>query len=208
MDAIVVVVDQFTKMIRLKVTTTNISSEEITKIYRNDIWKLYGISKKILSDQGPQFASKFMEEFTKALGTKRQLSMAYYPQTDGQTERINQEIGTFLWYYVNYQQDNWTDWLAAAEFQYNDKKHVATGRTQFELNFGRYSWKENLVVQIEILQVEEFLAEMKKSWKQATKAMEEAQKVMKKQFDKKRWNPQGLKVGDNMWLENKNIHSN
>ena len=208
MDAIVVVVDQFTKMIRLKVTTTNISSEEITKIYRNDIWKLYGISKKILSDQGPQFASKFMEEFTKALGTKRQLSMAYHPQTDGQTERINQEIGTFLWYYVNYQQDNWTDWLAAAEFQYNDKKHVATGRTQFELNFGRYSWKENLVVQIEILQVEEFLAEMKKSWKQATKAMEEAQKVMKKQFDKKRWNPQGLKVGDNMWLENKNIHSN
>jgi len=208
MDAIVVVVDQFTKMIRLKVTTTNISSEEITKIYRDDIWKLYGISKKILSDQGPQFASKFMEEFTKALGTKRQLSMAYHPQTDGQTERINQEIGTFLWYYVNYQQDNWTDWLAAAEFQYNDKKHVATGRTQFELNFGRHSWKENLVVQIEILQVEEFLAEMKKSWEQATKAMEEAQKVMKKQFDKKRWNPQGLKVGDNMWLENKNIHSN
>jgi len=208
MDAIVVVVDQFTKMIRLKVTTTNISSEEITKIYRNDIWKLYGISKKILSDQGPQFTSKFMEEFTKALGTKRKLSMAYHSQTNGQTERINQEIGTFLWYYVNYQQDNWTDWLAAAEFQYNDKKYVATGRTQFELNFGRHSWKENLVVQIDILQVEEFLAEMKKSWEQATKAMEEAQKVMKKQFDKKRWNPQGLKVGDNMWLENKNIHSN
>ena len=82
---------------------TNISVEEIAKIYRDDIWKLHGVPKKILSDRGPQFASKFREEFTKALGTKRQLSMAYYPQTDGQMERINQEIGTFLQYYMNYQ---------------------------------------------------------------------------------------------------------
>jgi len=96
MDAIVVIVDWFTKMIRLKATMTNVSSEGIAKIYRDDIWKLHGIPKKILSDRGPQFASKFMEEFTKALGTKRQLSTAYHPQTDGQAERINQEIGTFL----------------------------------------------------------------------------------------------------------------
>ena len=117
---------------------TNISVKEIAKIYRDDIWKLHGVPKKILSDRGPQFASKFMEEFTKALGTKRQLSTAYYPQTDGQMERINQEIGTFLQYYMNYQQDNWIDWLAIIEFQYNDKKHAATGRTPFELNFGRH----------------------------------------------------------------------
>jgi len=50
-----------------------------------------------------------MEEFTKPLGTKKQLLMAYHPQTDSQTERINQEIETFLRHYVNYQQDNWTD---------------------------------------------------------------------------------------------------
>jgi len=68
-----------------------------------------------------------MEELMKALGMKRQLLTAYHPQTDGQTKRINQEIGTFLRHYVNYQQDNWTNWLAMAEFQYNDKKHTATG---------------------------------------------------------------------------------
>ena len=103
MDAIVVIVNQFTKMICLKAITTNISSEGIAKIYRDNIWKLHRIPRKIVSNRGPQFASKFMEEFTKALGTKRQLSTAYHPQTDGQTERINQEIGTFLQYYVNYQ---------------------------------------------------------------------------------------------------------
>ena len=74
----------------------NILSERIAKIYRDNIWKLHGVPKKILSDRGPQFTLKFMEEFTKALGTKRQLSIVYHSQTDGQTERINQEIGTLL----------------------------------------------------------------------------------------------------------------
>ena len=83
MNAIVVIVDWFTKMVQLKATTTNVSLEEIVKIYRDNIWKLHGIPRKILSDRGPKFASKFMEEFTKALGTKRQLSMAYHLQTDG-----------------------------------------------------------------------------------------------------------------------------
>jgi len=103
MNAIVVIIDWFTKMIRLKATTTNVSLEGIAKIYRDKIWKLHGIPRKILSDRGPQFTSKFMEELTKALGIKRQLSTAYHPQTDGQTERINQEIGMFLWHYMNYQ---------------------------------------------------------------------------------------------------------
>ncbi|KAL9715453.1 hypothetical protein Ac2012v2_8350 [Leucoagaricus gongylophorus] len=104
------------KMIRLKATTTNISSEGIAKIYRDKIWKLHGVPRTILSNRGLQFTSKFIEEFTKVLGIKRQLSIAYHPQTDGQIERINQEIRTFLQYYVNYQQDNWTDWLSVVEF--------------------------------------------------------------------------------------------
>jgi len=83
MDAIVVIVNRFTKIICLRVITTNISSEGIVQIYRDDIWKLHGVPRKILSDRGPQFTSKFMKEFTKALGTKRQLSMAYHSQTDG-----------------------------------------------------------------------------------------------------------------------------
>ena len=74
MDAIVVIVDQFTKMIQLKTTTIKISAESIAKIYRDEIWKLHRVPRKILSDRGPQFASRFMEQLTKALGTMRQLS--------------------------------------------------------------------------------------------------------------------------------------
>ena len=87
----------------------NILSEEIAKIYRDKIWKLHRISRTILSDRGPQFALKFMEEFTKVLGTKRKLSMVYHPQTDGQIERMNQKIGMFLRHYMNYQQDDWME---------------------------------------------------------------------------------------------------
>ncbi len=74
-----VIIDRFTKIIRLKATITNIPLEGIAKIYRDEIWKLHGIPRKILSDRGPQFVSKFMKEFTKALGTTRQLLIAYYP---------------------------------------------------------------------------------------------------------------------------------
>jgi len=76
-------------MIQLKTTTTNVSSEEIAIIYSNEIWKLYGVPRKILSDREPQFVSRFMKELMKALGSKRMLSTAYHSQTNGQMERIN-----------------------------------------------------------------------------------------------------------------------
>jgi len=68
-----------------------------------------------------------------------------------------------LRYYVNYQQDNWTEWLAVAEFQYNDKKHTATGHTPFELNFEQHPWKGDLTVQMEFPKLEEFLIGLQKS---------------------------------------------
>ena len=71
------------------------------------------------------------------------------------------------------------------EFQYNNKRHAVIGRTPFKLNFGRYLWKGDLVVQSEFPRVEEFLSGLQKSWEQIMKSMEEAQKNMKRQFDKK-----------------------
>jgi len=105
-DTILVVVDRFSKIIRLMATTTSISSSKVARIYWDNIWKMHGIPKKIISDREPQFASTFMGELCKALGIKRAISTAYYPQTDGQMERINQEVGVFLRHYINYRQDN------------------------------------------------------------------------------------------------------
>jgi len=98
--------------------------------------------------------------------------------------------------------------LAAAEFQYNDKKHTATGRISFKLNFGRNLWKGNLMVQMELPKLEDFVIELQRSWKEAMKSVEAAKNTMKRQFDKKKRNSQGLKTGDNVWLEAKNIYLN
>ena len=81
-----VIIDQFTKMICLKATTTNVSSKEIAKIYQDKIWKLHGVPRAILSDRGPQFTSRFIEDLMKALETRKMLSTVYYPQTDKQME--------------------------------------------------------------------------------------------------------------------------
>jgi len=76
-DAIIVILDQSKNIIRLRVTTIAILSEEIAKIYRDDIWKINGILKKMLSDRGSQFASQFIEYLNKVLGMKQILSIAY-----------------------------------------------------------------------------------------------------------------------------------
>ena len=155
-----IIIDQFTKIIQLKATIKIVSSQEIAKIYQDEIWKLHRIQRKVLSNREPQFTLKFMKELSKALGTKKTLSMVYHPQNNGQMEGMNQEIEVFLQHYVNYQQDNWIKYLAMAEFQYNNKKHVAIGRTPFKLNFERHPWKENLTVQIEFPKLEEFLTRL------------------------------------------------
>jgi len=120
----------------------------------------------------------------------------------------NQEVKVFLRHYMNYQQDYWIEWLVAVRFQYNDKRHTATGRILFELNFGQYPWKDNLTVKTELPKLEDFLNRLQRSWKKAKKLMEIEKKAMKRQFDKKRRNLQGLKAEDNVWLEAKNIHLN
>jgi len=97
-----VMVDWFSKIIRFKITNTTVSSKEITKIYWDKIWKLYKGPQKILNDREPQFTLKFMEDWMKVLDTKRTLSTVYHPQTNSQTEWINQKVKVFLRYCVNY----------------------------------------------------------------------------------------------------------
>ena len=105
-DAILVVVDRLIKMIQIILTSVGITSKEVTELYKNNIWKLHEIPRKIVLDRGPQFASKFIGELCKCLGIQRALSTVYHSQTDGQTEQMNQEIKAFLQHY--YYDTPWT----------------------------------------------------------------------------------------------------
>jgi len=126
-----------------------------------------------------------MGELCKALEIKRAMLTAYHLQTDDQTERINQEVEVFLRHYINYRQDDWTKWLATAEFQYNDKEHTATEHSPFYVNYGRHPWKGNLTVEMEIPSLEDLLKKMETMREEAKTAIERTKKTMKRQYNKK-----------------------
>jgi hypothetical protein len=122
-DMIMVVVDWLTKTMVAIPTTSTITTDEVARLFRNNVWSWYGLPKTIISDRGPQFVSQFMRDLLKLLGIKGNPSMAYHLQTDRQTERMNQELEQYLRIYVNYQQDDWSEWLSLAEFTYNNQEH-------------------------------------------------------------------------------------
>jgi uncharacterized protein YukE len=83
-----------------------------------------------------QFVMKFTCTLNQLLSMETALSMAYHPQTDSQTEQINQELEQFLQLYINLMQSDWADWLPVAEFMYNNLEHSATGFSLFYLEYG------------------------------------------------------------------------
>src|SRR5882724_8081904 len=90
----------------------------------------------IISNWGKHFISLYWMLLCQLLGIKANLSTAYHPETDGQTERVNQILEQYLHVYINYQQDNWVNLLPLAEFAYNNMSHSATMVTPFFANKG------------------------------------------------------------------------
>ena len=106
-------------------TTEKTSAEGLAKLFQDHVWKLHRLPESIISDRGVQFAAGMMKEVNNLLGIQTKLSTAYHPQTDGQTERINQELEQYLRVFIDHRQEQWLDWLGTAEFAYNNKIHAA-----------------------------------------------------------------------------------
>jgi len=118
-------------------TTEKTLAEGLAKLFRDYVWKLYGLPESIVSDRGVQFAAGIMKELNNLLGIQTKLSTAYHPQTNGQTERVNQELEQYLRVFINHRQEQWPDWLGTAEFAYNNKIHMATKTLPFKVNYGQ-----------------------------------------------------------------------
>jgi hypothetical protein len=145
-----------------------------------------------------------MAELYKKLGIKMNCSTAFHPQTNGQTEWVNQEIEKFLQMFVNYRQDNWEEWLPIGEFCYNDKKHSATGFTPFFIETGQHPWKGEISKESpKCPEVQNFVEQLEQVRKQAKTSLEQARKTMEKQNGKQKVPdfPDGTKV----WLSAENI---
>jgi len=114
-------------------TTAETSGFGLAKLYRDHVWRYHGLPDSIISDRGPQFAATLMKEINLLLGIETKLSTAFHPQTDGQTERVNQDIEQYLRLFTSHRQNDWPEWIALGEFAYNNKAHSATQVSPFLL---------------------------------------------------------------------------
>ena len=95
-DAVLVVCDRLSKMTYFVATTEGALVEGLARLFQNNVWKLHGLLESVMSDRGPQFAAELTKELNRMLGIQTKLSTAFHPQTDGQTERMNQELEQYL----------------------------------------------------------------------------------------------------------------
>ena len=109
-----------------------ITTEGVAQLFQKEIWPHEGIPKQIITDQGPQFVAQFTKELYQLLKITGAPSTAYHPQSDGQTERVNQEVEVYLHASINHHQE---DWLPAAVFLWNSKPGLTT-QSPFEATKG------------------------------------------------------------------------
>ena len=133
-DTIIVFINHLTKRAHFQAMHTSATASEVAKIFFATIFKNHGLPHVIISDRDSKFTSHFWQTLFKQLGTKTAISTAFHPQTDGQTERLNRTLEEMLKAYVTYKQDQWDEYLPAAEFAYNNSKQASTGFTPFELD--------------------------------------------------------------------------
>ena len=136
-DCVISVIDHLTKRTHFWATKERgLTSESFAKIFCNQYVRLHGVPDVIVSDQDVRFLAEFWQALMRTLKVSTALSSAYHPQTDGQTEKVNHVIGTYLRAFSRHDPDHWDEMLPMGEFAYNSSVHSATGKTPFELDLG------------------------------------------------------------------------
>ena len=167
----------------------------------------HGLSDSIITDWGSLFTSKFWSLLCYFLGNKRKLSMAFHPQTDGQTERQNSTMEAYLRAFVNWEQNDWARLLPMAEFAYNNAKNASTGHTPFELNCGfhpRVSFEDDVDPRSRSCSADELAKELRELMNIYQQNLLHIQELQKRAYDKG-VKPQSYAPGEKVWLNSKYI---
>ncbi|MCO5551221.1 hypothetical protein L7F22_004720 [Adiantum nelumboides] len=122
-DSIFVIVDKLTKVAHLIPVKQTATAADIAQVFVKKKVRLHGIPARIISDRDAKFTSKFWQAMFQSLGTQLNLNTAYHPETDGQTERVNQVIEDMLRAYCNQQPQKWIKFLHLVKFAYNSSHH-------------------------------------------------------------------------------------
>jgi len=179
------------------------------RLFLHQVWKLYGLPKCVISDCGPQFIARFTRELYYLLEIKLASSTAWYPQTDGQTERVNQKLDQYLWLFVNKRQDDWYDLLPMAEFQHNNHVHSTTQQPPFLLDTGQlprmgFELRQN---PSGLETVNEFTERMRTVIDEAKSTIHKTQDDIKRYYDRHRTLAPVFNPGDKVFLNVSDIQT-
>ena len=206
MNTILVVVDRLTKMAHFIPCKGLPTAKQTADLVFREIFRLHGVPDDVVSDRGVQFTSKFWKDFCLALGITVNLSSAFHPQSNGQTERTNQTLEQYLLCFITHLQDDWLDHLPTAEFSYNNAEHSSTHYSPFYANTGLHpAFIPRLPITSTLPAVAERLANLQEAQENISNNLLEAQRRFKRATDKRRRPAPDFQIGDQVWLSTRNL---
>ena len=203
-DSLMVVVDHgSTKGVISIPCTKTIDAAGTAKLYIENVFRRFGLPDSMLSDRGPQFASQVFREIGRLLGIKLIMSTAYHPQTDGETERVNQELEIYFRIFCSNNPETWVNLNPIAEFCHNQRVHSTTKQSPFFLMLG-YAPRDIPLAfpQSNVPAADRRLKELQEARNEALAAHELArQRVIERSL--RNFTP--FKLGEKVWLDGKNL---
>ena len=206
--AILVIVDRFTKMSHFIPTTNEIDAKGTAKLFLDNIYRLHGLPKDIISDRGSVFTLKFWSSLMKLLKVTINLSTAFHPQSDGQTERVNQVLEQYIRLYCHQLQNDWSDLLTLAEYSYNNNQHSTTKFSPFFMNYGQHPTtlpNQFTLSQCNLPMVTDNINKLNETYKIVIENIKQANLQYAKYYNKKHLPDPEFSIGTKVWLSSKNI---
>ncbi len=203
---VLTVVDRFLKAAHFIPLPKLPSARETVTAVIDHVFRIHGLPKDVVSDRGPQFVSKFWREFCKLLGASVSLSSGFHPQSNGQTERANQDLELVLRCLVSQNPSSWSQQLSWVEYAHNSLPVSFTGLSPFECSLGYQPLIfPSLESEVAVPSAHAFVQRCRRTWGKARQALLQVGARTKAQADRHRSKPPVYVVGQNVWLSTKNI---
>ena len=202
-DSILTIMDQgCTKAVILVPCREDMGAEAIAELFKERIFPYTGIPTRLILDRDTRFMSSWFKELCRALGINQNMSTAYHPQTDGQSERTNQTMDGLLRIFCNHQADNWAEWLAVVQYIINSCPSSTTKRAPYELWMGHIPRAHQAEKDLKVPNLIARQKTLETIREEAALAMQHAQESWVKPTKYKPY-----QQGDRVWLEGTNLHT-
>ncbi len=206
MTVVLTVVDRFSKAAHFIPLPKLPSAKETAVTVIDHVFRLHGLPMDVVSDRGSQFVSKFWQEFCRLLGATVSLSSGYHPQSNGQSERANQDLERMLRCLVAKNPLSWSQQLSMVEYAHNSLPVSSTGLSPFKCSLGyQPPIFPSLESEVAVPSAHAFVQRCHRTWTRARETLLQVGRRMKAKADRHRSKPPVYVVGQRVWLSTKNI---